>query len=162
MKIDYTCKLCGKDLAAELRPDQVCEEQWIETFRKMLVCNPSYDRREKFRTAERQIVEACTQLDRIAKMKMDDSMRFNLVKKYRVGLTSATRRYAESMADFRNLAEVMWHEDFVDQLVEVPERCGVILKRYREGLAGLPKADPVTAHAAYESASHYRPTAPDP
>jgi hypothetical protein len=155
MNIEYVCKLCQRPGTATLGSDN-CEAHWIETFRKMLVCNPCADRRDRFKDAEERIYRACKLLARIPMTRPSPDDEAKLRRNCRAALMLSTRAYATVMAEYRDLAEIMWHEDFVEQLMERPGHAGSILRQYRDGLRTLPKA------ARQAPPAHYRPTAPDP
>jgi hypothetical protein len=137
--IEYNCKICRKPGKVELAPDQVCDSRWLEIFKKMLVCNPCHDLREKFRTAEEQIMRTCSMLNRMALTHPQKEEREAIISKCRIALISSTRRYADAMKVYRRLGETVWSLDLVEQLIEKPGHAFAVLKAYRDDLKNIPK-----------------------
>jgi hypothetical protein len=50
----------------------------------------------------------------------------------RAVLTVTTQNYARLIASQRNLENVYWKQDFVDQLMDNPERQFIILQHFRK------------------------------
>jgi hypothetical protein len=155
MTINYTCKICHKPGTVELRPEEVWEAAWMDTFKKMLVCNPCYDLRNKFRKAEGRIIGACVTLARLKLMRAGKDVLTEAREACRNTLMTATRRYAEALAVYRKLSEPIWSLELVEKLLEAPHEHEKALREYRASLkrvfveTSLPMAD-------------VRATAPDP
>jgi hypothetical protein len=131
MKIVYECKLCRQTSVAETEDGDNCPPDWIERLKKLLTCNPCSDLRSRFRTAERQIYDACTKLVRMKLMRVSEEDRQLIRKKVDQALRHCTLRYAQAMAVYRKLPKYVWDEDFVFQLMEKPDDATGILRRYR-------------------------------
>lgn len=139
--IAYNCRLCAQVGHVMIKDDESCEQHWIDVLTKILVCNPCADLRDKFKRSETHIEKACVKLVRMSMMKIKDADRRDFEKACRAILVGATRTYAECMAEYRNLESIVWHEDFVEQLMEDPSRAYGILKRYRAQLKTMPKRE---------------------
>jgi hypothetical protein len=125
--IAYTCKLCRQPNVAEIAED--APKNYVDRLRPLLTCNPCFDRREKFRNAEAAIYRMCERL-----LRADGQQIERLRSVASEVLKSATRAYAEAMAEYRHLPAVVWSNDFVDMLIERPEKAGFFLKQYRDRL----------------------------
>ena len=129
MTVDYTCRICKQPRAAQ--SEDSCPPDWVRKLAVMLTCNPCHDLRAKLRTAERQIYDSCTQLVRLATMRVDASDAASIKSRVKIALRASTLRYAQAMADYRHLVEYVWDEDFVTQLIEKPDDAAGVLRRYR-------------------------------
>ena len=139
MKIEYTCKLCGIAREFFIVDSDACDPEQMGRVGKLLVCNPCADLREKFKRAQDQIFKICAKLDRLALLRVDADESARIRHLSRQALIFSTRKYAEAMAVYRRLSEVMWHEDFVDHLMERPQSAWAILRAYGDGLRSRPR-----------------------
>lgn len=139
MEITYKCKLCGKPGTVHLMDGEVCDEKWMEIFRKMLVCNPCSDLRNKFRGAEDRIMRACSKLSRLRIQNASEADAQVIVQKCRRAIELAVVPYAEAMAAYRSLPEVIWSQDLVNDLVNRTGHAASILKAYRDDLKKRPR-----------------------
>jgi hypothetical protein len=137
MIVDYKCKLCGR--AGQAEADSDCDPAWIETFRKILVCNPCYDLRGKFRKAEARIIATCITLSRLGLMKVTKEIVDEAIQEARTVLIPATRRYTEAMAVYRKLPSPIWSNDLPEKLLAKPSQYERILKDYRDSLRKTPQ-----------------------
>lgn len=148
MNIAYTCKICKRPGIAKFDDD--APQSWLGRLQPLLSCDPCYDLRTEFWEATNAILHHCQMLARMAMVRMKPSEQEATRSRIRPELELLTRKYARVMAKYRNLAGPVWEEDFVDQLVENPGSCGLILRAYRMQLkqmfpkqmpANLPHAD---------------------
>lgn len=157
--VPYTCKLCRRPGTVTLQTNELCDTAWMDTFHKLLVCNPCYDLRDKFRNAESSIVRACTSLVVLDEMSEGED-RSKIIRKLRESLVLSTRKYAEVMAEYRNLPTIVWDDDFVRQLMEDPSHAYSILKKYRKFLTGDRTNEPLSSDDQYRNACSNLPARP--
>jgi hypothetical protein len=126
------CKICKIDIVTSHESD-ACEDM-IRRLLPLLTCNRCSDMRDKFHRASDAIFNACTSLVRLKLFKMKPDDEAKVIDRAKRILAIATHRYAEVMADYRNIAPPVWSTDFVDQLMENPGKATIVLRAYRNGL----------------------------
>lgn len=121
--IEAHCKICKTTISA--KADFDCPQIWIDKLLPMITCNRCYDLQERRIKAEVQIFRS-TKLLRLLKKGSDP--REKVLTALRMALTD----YARWLADMHRQGEFHYSEETFDMIVEQPERCGLILKKYRE------------------------------
>lgn len=118
------CRLCLKPLTVEV-DDSYGEHGDPFKLLPMATCNRCFDLRETRIRIESQVARASRML--IMQPKMDASIR----NKIRDSLRIATQAYARYVADLNNSKVMAWNEDFVDLIMEKPDRSLTALTLYR-------------------------------
>lgn len=131
-KIPYTCRFCGANHLAEY--DDECPGIQLEKWMAVICCNKCAEFREEKRTVMDGIAASCRAIQvgtfRGGRLKPEEE------SKVRAALERLTKRYADMMCDWFGLVRV-WDKDFVEQLMEKPDKWGSILKLYNSGLRSL-------------------------
>lgn len=152
MNIAYTCKICHRPRIAQAED---CPSEWVLKLAPLLTCDPCADKRGKYVKAISAIASLCSQVEKLNHWKWTDGKKGedeknDRIKPLRSGLVVATKNYAAAVAKIQNLSAPVWMEDFVDQLIEMPDKVALILSVYRKGIkiaANDPREQPELRHA---------------
>lgn len=124
-RIAYNCPKCGKP--GEGKADPGVDQQWVDTLAKLLHCNRCADFLDRHCVLERRIrgaafivLSAEHSKDKAAVI---DAMRDRLI--------DLTKTFAHLVCDFYRKV-FTWEPDFVEQLIEKPEKAGRIIQLYEE------------------------------
>jgi hypothetical protein len=118
------CKLCHKPLTIEI-DDAYAELGDPFKMLPTATCNRCFDLRERRIRIEGQVARASRML--IMQPKMDAAVR----NKIRDGLRVATQAYARYVADLNFSGQIAWNEEFVDIIMEQPQKSLTALSIYR-------------------------------
>jgi len=131
-KVPYTCRFCGAQRMASYDDD--CPGIQLEKWMKVICCNKCAD----FRVQRGNLTDGIASACRVIQVETFNGATLPLEKETRIRLklVKLTKRYATLMCDHLHLTNV-WNPDFVDQLMEHPDKWGLILKTYVGGLSGL-------------------------
>lgn len=105
----------------------------IETLVSLAACNHCGDYYVNIRRIGEKIVAMVVQLR--VKKKPESIARIKEI------LSSLTKSYSRAVCDYYRQQRV-WDSDFVDQLVESPDKTVLILKLYRKGVAAQSARQP--------------------
>lgn len=119
------CKFCGVPVTVESHAD--CPSEWVESLLKMLSCNRCADYRAKMSAIGSAIRKVCLNFVQLANSKTDDAEKTGKVRK---SLEALTWKVAEATCKFYRTRAVIYNQDFVDQIMENPDRSSLILKTY--------------------------------
>jgi hypothetical protein len=129
--ITHPCKVCGKELSLEA--DDQCEPHWLKVFLSMLSCNRCFDLRAERLEVTYRIVAICQYLRAIDGFKIKPEDRKRKRAQVRERLSIRTKEYARWFRKALNGRVEVWSEEFVDLLLDAPDKCDEILKQYRNG-----------------------------
>lgn len=93
----------------------------------MLACNPCADNRRIFKDTQDSIFQRCFEFDREGVVEKE-----KLRERVKASLVLLTRGYAKSCAYIFKAPQVIWAPEFVELLMEQPDKVGRILYNYRE------------------------------
>ena len=147
------CKFCQREITLEI--DEDCPPIHIEKWLPIAACNRCADYHRDRGKVVRPISHICGMLS-IIHANHGDSVSEDVIGVARGNLVRLTKRLAEIMSDFY-FVQNFWQEDFVNQLIEQPMKCRVIIAVFEKtvrNLSDLPKP------AAPER--ELRPTTNDP
>jgi len=116
------CKICKKDLVVQVDNDYFGP---LDTLLAMATCNRCYDLREKHLKATANIESGCNFLVQHPEASQKE------LEKTKKHLEKWTKQYAEAISAFNNSSRVIWHEDFVRNLMETPDKWYEALRFYR-------------------------------
>lgn len=125
-------------------------QHWVDGLAVMLCHNHCYDIRRDMVDSTASIGTLCYALERMQMVRMDSTEAAMMREQIKLGLTSATKRYSGAIGRFKNLTGTLWMPDFVEQLMETPNRASSIMSAYRKGISGL-------AHGVDSNAPHNDP-----
>ena len=129
MNIAYHCKICKKQ-GITVHSDE-CPPSWVKSLAPMLCCNACVEKRQEYLSSLEDIGKICAAIQKLKAWKYTaDELRGKLAA-LKPLLTIATKRYAAVMARINNLSNMVWMDDFVDQLMESPDKANGILRHYR-------------------------------
>lgn len=132
-QLPYSCRICATKRVAEYDDD--CPIGNLDAWRKLLVCDRCHDYCIARIRIERSIAAACFMLVRA---KINDK-----AEKMAVDIKPLVERLTKKLAtvccDYYRLTNV-WDPEFVDQLIARPEKVGVILGVYVNGLRRIANA----------------------
>jgi len=141
-KVPYTCRFCGVKHVAEY--DDACPGIQVEKWMKLICCNKCAD----FRIERRDIMEGIAGACRLVQIGTSNGKSLPLDKEARVRetLTKLTKRFATLMCDHLHLTNV-WDSDFVNQLMDHPDKWPSVLRAYANGLRSFKTIPPSRTHA---------------
>lgn len=113
------CKFCGLPVTVESHPD--CPVEWAESLLKLLSCNRCADYRSAMARIGAAIRKVC--------LTMLQSNNPEVGAKSRKSLEALTWKVAEASCKFYRV-NTIYSQDFVDQLMENPDKSSLILKTY--------------------------------
>lgn len=120
-KIPYNCKFCKREGIAQYDETVVGN---VDNWKPYLSCDPCASYHTRRLTLEDKIYNACTRLI-IHKGNPD------VAGKVRDKLKRLTQSYAAIVCKYLNKG-YCWEEDFVEQLIECPNKCRKICYQYRK------------------------------
>lgn len=123
----YKCHHCGREGIAKASDDG--DREWNATLAKLLVCDWCADYLHGKRGYGCAIANVCAQVRGRQLTKPDQEVE----EEARIKLRKLTWEYAQIICRYRRVENV-WEQDFVEQLVERPDMCWVILRAYEDGL----------------------------
>lgn len=130
-QIEYKCKLCGKPGTAEF-PEHAPQEA-VDKWFPMLAHNRCADLRRDRDDSEVLIRFACHRI-----INASEEKKAVIVSKARIILERATKSYANSLAGILE-REPIWSRDFVDLIIQQPEKVNQILSKYRDKIRAQPR-----------------------
>lgn len=118
------CKFCGIPVTVSSDPD--CPPDWAESLLKMLACNRCADYRAAMGRIGAAIRKVCLNYIQLVNGKTitDDGR-----SKVRKGLEALTWKVADATCKFYRI-KTLYDQDFVDQIMEHPDKSTLILKTY--------------------------------
>lgn len=125
MKKESKCKVCGKTLVLTIDDDYAAMGD-PQKLSGLATCNPCYDNLSTRSNCERQVFRACRTLA------MQPRLSSEIRTRIRDVLVKTTKSYALAVAEFFHAKEYMWDEEFVNMLMDMPEKAGVILTKYKQ------------------------------
>lgn len=114
------CKFCGIPVAVESDPD--FPPEWADVLLKLLSCNRCADYRSRMGRMGAEIRKICLNTIQTSN---DESK-----AKSRKLLEGMTWKVAETTCKFYRVRNTIYSQDFVDQLMENPDKSSLILKTY--------------------------------
>ena len=141
-KVPYTCRFCGAKHVAEY--DDTCPGIQVENWMKLICCNRCAD----FRIVRGIIMDGIAGACRLVQIGTFNGKKLPPDKEgaVRVKLEMLTKRFATLMCGSLGLANV-WDSDFVNQLMEHPDKWPVVLRAYANGLRSFKTIPPSRTHA---------------
>ena len=110
----------------------------------MATCNRCYDQKFSRQSIEEKIQKNCYKLANDQKMKQESK------NEIRAKLTILTRSYSRAIADQRNVDDKFWTQEFVENLMDNPDKCFVVMQAFRRlvprTFAPREAAEPRTPH----------------
>lgn len=125
MKHTIHCKFCGRE--CEVEQDQDCPDEWAAKLLPMVCCNPCADFRSALTATGAEIHRTC-----LGYIQMKNSNKATPEKEgqFRRVLEVSTRRIADTVCRFYRLQPVVWDIDFVQQILEKPDKSWAIISTY--------------------------------
>ena len=148
--IDWHCKMCRKPIV--IHASLECPIDWAESLAKMVCCNRCHDFRDASETCGSKIVASCARLQSLRYGKTLDPAKEKIIAETLTYLTKAYCRIASAYFNVNNI----WHEDFVNLLMERPDQAGDALRSMNFHLR---KTRPVHESLLLPES---RPVSPDP
>jgi hypothetical protein len=127
MKLEYQCRFCKLDGEVDL-PEEGLDMFQVEKFKPILCCNRCGDFMNMRRESADRIKKVAELLIQQRGSKNPDKT-VEVTRKVREIMTMLTKRYSTLVNNHFRKPNV-WHEDFVDLLMEKPEFYQRILKDY--------------------------------
>jgi hypothetical protein len=115
------CQFCSKLLVLWVDPQYAAMGDPMKLL-KLAACNTCADLRVRHRKIEETIAHCCTALNQ--------GVRKSDMQAFRDTLATATRKYAEVIAQMHGSDTMVWDESFPELLADRPDRWGVILSKY--------------------------------
>jgi hypothetical protein len=128
-RILHSCRICKVPI--ELQQDDDCPAFQADVLRKMVVCNRCGDFRKVWWRIEDAIKGVCMQVWTEQSRAKPDSDTLALCRRR---LLDLTRKLCARTCDHYRV-QFFWQEDFVEQLMEKPEKAGMILGIYEKSTA---------------------------
>lgn len=119
------CKFCGIPVTVESDPD--CPPEWAESLLNMLSCNRCADYRAAMGRIGAAIRKVCLNYIQLVNGKTITDDGRNKVRK---GLEALTWKVADATCKFYRTRATIYSQDFVDQIMEHPDKSALILKTY--------------------------------
>lgn len=119
------CKFCGIPVTVESDPD--CPPEWAESLLKMLACNRCADYRARMGRIGAEIRKICLNLIQLINSKTATDEATGKARKL---LEAMTWKVAEATCKFYRTRTTIYSQDFVDQIMEHPDKSSLILKTY--------------------------------
>lgn len=130
------CKICKKEISVyvgELPGMTTGEQQaaldYADRLLPLATCNPCYDLRNRFKTAEGKIFEACNRILRINNHETREQCR--------VIISQSLRIYGECLAIYRKKETYGYDDATVNFFVEQPNRVVELIRAYRANATNL-------------------------
>lgn len=125
----YKCKICGAEHVAMASDDG--DPAWNITLAKLLVCDRCADYRQGRRKYGEAIATVCAQIR--GALLSSKGLSQSVEDEARKQLRNLTQSYARVACRHRGMADV-WDEEWVNMLVEKPDKVWIILREYEAGL----------------------------
>lgn len=119
------CKFCGIPVTVQSGPD--CPPKWAESLLNMLSCNRCADYRAAMGRIGAEIRKVCLSMIQMINGKVSTPEK---EAGFRKMLEKMTWKVAEATCKFYRTKLVIYNQDFVDQIMEHPDRSSLILKTY--------------------------------
>lgn len=119
------CKFCGIPVTVQSDPE--CPPEWAESLLKLLACNRCADYRAMMSKLGSAIRTVCLNYVQLVNSKTDDAEKTSKVRK---SLEAMTWKVAKATCDFYRTGNTIYSQDFVDQMMEHPDKSTLILKTY--------------------------------
>jgi hypothetical protein len=132
MKYEYTCKFCQKP-GFVITGDAPMELEAGKRWYPMLCCNRCGDFRISLRKARHALMNIARQLATAAPAKIGE-----LRAAKTDAIESITKRISTLACDYYRVQNV-WCADFVDQILEKPDKADIIVKVYVNGISKISK-----------------------
>lgn len=141
-KKPYICRFCGANHVVQY--DDACPGLHIETMMKLLCCNRCAD----FRVANRDLTSIISGICRKVEVAKASTRGMNsgVDGECRTSLEKVTKLYATLMCNHLHLTNV-WDSDFVNQLMDHPDKWPSVLRGYTNGLRSFKTIPPSRTHA---------------
>lgn len=125
MKHQVNCKFCGSQCEVEQHED--CPDDWADILLPMVACNRCADFRSGITARGADIHRVCQNY-----IQMKNSNKATPDKEYETSriLEAMTRRIADTVCRFYRLQPVVWDIDFVQQIMEKPDKSWAIISTY--------------------------------
>jgi hypothetical protein len=128
-RILHSCRIC--QLPIELQQDDDCPAFNAAVLKKLVVCNRCGEFRKAWWRIEDAIKMVCMQLWSERTRRAPDS---DIIATSRRNLMELTHKLCARTCEHYRV-RFFWQEDFVEQLMELPEKAGIILKVYEKSMA---------------------------
>ncbi len=135
MNIDYTCKFCRRTGIAQLADDLPADWIQLDKWKAMLCCNRCADYMEAKRKCLWAIRKAAILLAQMRVTATGQEL-LKIEAAVRERLVGLTKRFAAVVCDYL-LVETVWEEEFVNMLMDKPDRCEDIASHYVRGIRAL-------------------------
>lgn len=125
MKHHTKCKFCGADCEVEQHED--CPDDWAEKLLAMVACNRCADFRTNLSTHGADVHKACANYIQVLNSNKGTTEKEQQMRRT---LEILTRRIADTACRFYRLKPVVWDPDFVQQIMERPDKSWAIISTY--------------------------------
>ena len=139
MTYQATCKFCRKPLTVE--SDQNCPDEWAARLVALLACNSCADYRSRMTRYLDAIRKTCLdyiQAHNAKELKAEDE------DKVRSTLRRLTQGVAAAACRHRGIVTI-WEPDFVQQLIDMPDKSNKVVAAYLRLLPTKPNAGATSA-----------------
>ena len=123
----YACRICRTEHVAQA--DDCCPSEWITGLATILVCDRCCDYRVGRRKYGEMIARACGEIRAAALT--PKGVPAEMRQSMEALLRNLTQSYARIVCRYHGLGD-MWDEDFVNQLIDYPDRAWTILRAYED------------------------------
>lgn len=127
--LTYNCKMCGQP--GQAKYDSDTPQPWVNKLKALLTCDRCYDYisvRNKLRS---DIYKCAMRVKTVRDRRIVDMD--EVLKKCRRDLLDLTRSFAKLVCGHYK-RPFLWEPEFVDQLMDLPDKAIKILKLYEENI----------------------------
>lgn len=119
------CKFCGSDCEVEQHED--CPDEWADKLLPMVACNRCADFRSNLTSHGSDVHKACASYIQVLNSNKGTQEKEQQMRRT---LEIMTRRIADTTCRFYRLEPAVWDIDFVQQIMEKPEKSWAIISTY--------------------------------
>lgn len=134
MKIDHICKFCAVPVSLEI-DDAALEFFTLEYWKSLAACNRCADFKSRKRTLVDKLLEKSVVIQR-HKLKQSPLSNEDYGRVHQ-SIESATKKFSELICKFYRKRHV-WHQDFVQQILDMPEKTMTILNLFERSIEKAP------------------------
>jgi len=119
------CKFCGLPVTVESDPE--CPPEWAQSLLNMLACNRCADYRAAMGRIGAEIRKVCLNMIQMINGRVSTPEKEAKIRK---AVENMTWKVAEATCKFYRVKNVIYDQDFVDQIMEHPDKSSKILSTY--------------------------------
>lgn len=131
--LETKCKICGNLVAVKFGIEAFTIEESetlkeaVDKFLPLVTCDPCYDARDERQRASEMIYGACFELERVRPSQRTG----RILDQARRQLEYACPKYGQAIAKQFRVPD-NYHHSIVEVLIDKPEKCGAVLKQWRD------------------------------